>query len=149
MNVISYGSRKMVNFVYQIKVIVLVVLISVTATAALENSSAFRELINKQIAAFKADDFRLAFSFASSVIQDRFGTPKQFGQMVMRGYPMVYRPAKVTFLDVIQTSTQLFQRVMITDEAGKIFLLDYEMVRISDEWRINGVMMVRLPEASA
>ncbi|MCY4151700.1 MAG: DUF4864 domain-containing protein [Aestuariivita sp.] len=138
----------MLKPIYQCKAIILAVLIAVSATALTAKSDAIQQLINRQIAAFKADDFPLAFSFASPVIQDRFGTPEQFGQMVRRGYPMVYRPSRVDFLDVIETPTRSIQRVMITDEAGVTFLLDYEMVQISGEWRINGVMVVRLPEVN-
>ena len=47
------------------------------------------KVISNQIDAFLADDFETAFTYASPMIKDIFGTPEKFGQMVRQGYPMV------------------------------------------------------------
>ena len=58
-------------------------------------------VIENQIAAFKNDDFAQAFSYASPSIKSMFGTAENFGVMVQRGYPMVWRPADVQFMDSV------------------------------------------------
>ena len=58
------------------------------------SSPAIESVISKQIEAFRADDFATAFTFASPNIRSMFGTPDNFGVMVRRGYPMVWRPGQ-------------------------------------------------------
>ena len=100
--------------------------------------------IQAQIDAFLADDVDRAFSFASPGIRQMFRTPERFGQMVRSGYPMVYRSSGVRFLDRRDhPGGGLVQRVMITDEAGTVHLLDYLMVEGSDGWQIAGVQILR------
>ncbi|MCL6282962.1 DUF4864 domain-containing protein [Ruegeria sp. 2012CJ41-6] len=101
--------------------------------------------IRAQIDALKADDFVTAFSFASPSIQRMFGTPENFGAMVRSGYPMVWRPAEVRFLELREVSGQLWQKVMITDAAGHVHVLDYQMVEVENGWKINGVHLLDAP----
>ncbi len=98
--------------------------------------------ISAQIQAFKADDFVTAFTFASPNIQRLFGDPENFGVMVRRGYPMVWRPAEVRFLELREISGALWQKVMITDGDGRVHLLDYQMIRQENGWKINGVQLL-------
>lgn len=96
-------------------------------------------VISDQIAAFQADDFDTAFTFASPMIKSLFGTSSRFGQMVQQGYPMVWRPADVRFIELERRGGRLVQGVMITDQTGALHVLDYEMVPQAEGWRINGV----------
>ena len=64
-------------------------------------------IINGQIEAFQKDDFAAAFTYASPSIRSMFGTPENFGKMVQRGYPMVWRPKDVRFLDFESTPAGL------------------------------------------
>jgi hypothetical protein len=64
--------------------------------------------------------------------------------MVENGYPMVWRPSNVTYLELREVAGQLWQRVMVTDQAGRAHLLDYHMVQTPDGWQINAVQL--LPE---
>lgn len=102
--------------------------------------------IDSQIDAFQRDDFVRAFSFASPGIQGLFGNHQRFGQMVRNGYPMVWRPAVVHYLKLREVEGALWQRVLIRDRAGSVHLLDYQMVRIGGNWRINGVHILREPD---
>ncbi len=111
----------------------------VTATAGNDDIEA---TIDAQIKAFRADDFEQAFSYASPAIQGLFGTPENFGVMVRRGYPMVWRPAEVRYLDLRDINGQLWQRVLITDRTGNVHILDYEMVPAENGWKINAVQRV-------
>ena len=102
-------------------------------------------IIGAQIDAFLADDFETAFGFASDTIRAMFGTPERFGQMVVTGYPMVHRPASVTYLERVQRPGGTGQRVLITDAAGASFVLEYLMIDTPEGLKINGVRL--LPNA--
>lgn len=110
---------------------------------------AARQVISDQIAAFQQDDFETAFTYASPMIKGIFGTPQRFGQMVRDGYPMVWRPADVEFLEAEQTGAALVQDVLIRDAEGVLYEVEYEMIQGEDGWKINGVRVKRAPEGLA
>jgi hypothetical protein len=105
--------------------------------------------IQRQLDAFLADDFGTAFTFASPAIKGLFGNAERFGQMVRQGYPMVWRPGSVRYLDLRQTQGRLVQRVMITDQQGRLHLLEYQMMPAAGGWQIDGVQVLRAPAAGA
>ena len=105
--------------------------------------------IGSQIEAFLADDFAKAFGFASSSIKGIFGSPERFGQMVRNGYPMVWRPGEVRYLELRDIDGALWQKVLIRDQSGRLHILDYQMVETGDGWRINGVQLLRPPGVGA
>ena len=100
---------------------------------------AIEETIARQIDAFKADDFAAAFSFASDGIRQMFGTPERFGQMVQNGYPMVYRPGEINFLELREAHGGLWQTVELRDRAGLYHVLAYEMIEVGAAWKIDAV----------
>lgn len=102
--------------------------------------------ISAQIDAFRADDFVTAFTFASPSIQRLFATPENFGAMVRNGYPMVWRPAEVRFLELRESTGALWQKVQITDRSGAIHFLDYQMIPFESGWRINAVQILDAPD---
>jgi hypothetical protein len=104
-----------------------------------------QSVIAGQIEAFQADDFARAFTYASPTIKGLFGTSENFGAMVRKGYPMVHHPSAVRMLDLREVAGNLWQRVMVTDQAGNTHLLDYQMVETPDGWQINAVQL--LPQA--
>ncbi len=105
--------------------------------------------IQRQIDAFLADDLGAAFSYASPGIKGMFGTPERFGRMVRQGYPMVWRPGTVRYLDLRRDGDRRIQRVMITDREGALHLLEYQMIPAADGWQINGVTVLRAPTTGA
>lgn len=105
--------------------------------------------ISDQIAAFLADDFDRAFSFASPSIKRLFQSPERFGRMVREGYPMVYRADEVTMLEQRSVGPHVIQRVMLRDAAGRLHFLAYAMVEAPEGWLINGVQILRGPQAGA
>ena len=113
------------------------------------DEAALRAVISSQIEAFLAEDVDRAYSFASPFIQRKFGTPETFGTMVREGYPMVWRPSDVTFLDAEVIAGKLWQSVMVRGPAGKSWIVDYEMVELEDGWKINGVQVRAAPEVAA
>ena len=105
--------------------------------------------IGAQIDAFLVDDFARAFTYASPGIQGVFGTHERFGQMVQNGYPMVWRPGDVQYLELREFGGALWQRVMIRDQAGGVHMLDYQMINTAEGWRVNGVQLLRAPGVGA
>ena len=116
---------------------------------AIAQGNEIEGVISSQIEAFKADDFATAFSFASPGIQGIFRTPENFGRMVAQGYPMVWRPADVRYLDLSDEAGNLRQTVQITDAEGRVHLLAYYMIQTGDGWKINGVQILQTPGVAA
>ena len=110
-----------------------------SAPQAMAQDADVRAVISAQIEAFEIDDFEQAFSYASPTIRQVFRTPENFGVMVQRGFPMVWRPADVRFLDLENRDGALWQDVMVRDAAGDVFILEYEMIKLEAGWKINGV----------
>lgn len=119
------------------------------AMGAMAQDEDIEGVISSQLEAFKSDDFEEAFEFAHPSIRNLFRTPENFGIMVRRGYPMVWRPAEVMFLDLRDEAGILTQRVQIVDGAGATHILDYSMIETSDGWKISGVQIIEAPGVSA
>jgi uncharacterized protein DUF4864 len=108
------------------------------------DAKAVRALIEAQLAAFAADDAERAFSYAAPSIRALFVTAERFLAMVREGYPVVYRPASVTFLKPEWIETKLIQRVQMTDAAGAPWMVVYELERQPDKsWRIAACVAAR------
>lgn len=101
-----------------------------------------KETIGAQMDAFLVGDIVRAFDYASPTIQRLFRTPENFGGMVRDGYPMVWRPSDVQYLELRDISGSLWQKVMVTDTLGNIHLLDYQMVELENGWKINAVQLL-------
>jgi hypothetical protein len=118
--------------------------------ATAEAQAAIASVISGQIDAFRADDFTAAFEFASPTIRNAFRTAENFGAMVRGGYPMVWRPDEVRFLEARMINGALWQKVMIRDQAGAVHLLDYQMVQSpGGGWLINAVQVLQAPDLAA
>lgn len=123
--------------------------VSGSAAEVLPADPGIEGTIQRQIDAFLVDDFATAFTFASPNIKMLFGSPERFGQMVQNGFPMVWRPGEVRFLELRDINGALWQKVMIRDQAGGMHMLDYQMIEGADGWRINGVQILRAPDVGA
>lgn len=108
-----------------------------------------QDVISSQIEAFQLDDFEAAFAYASPGIQSIFGDFERFGTMVRKGYPMVWRPDSIRYLELREIAGNLWQRVMITDQGGDLHFLDYQMKEIEGQWRINAVQLLPPPGDTA
>ncbi|MCB1388410.1 MAG: DUF4864 domain-containing protein [Rhodobacteraceae bacterium] len=105
------------------------------------------EVIDAQIAAFRAQDYVTAFGFASPTLRAIFQTPENFGRMVEQGYPMVLDPAEVRYLDHGARAGYEAQTVLIRDRDGAVFLLEYLFIGDGSTRRIAAVRI--LPETGA
>lgn len=119
------------------------------AGSAWAQEADIKGVISDQIEAFKSDDFAEAFKFASPTLQNLFATPENFGRMVTQGYPMVWRPAEVTYLDLRKEAGTLWQKVQIVDTEGRVHILDYRMMETENGWKINGVQLLESMGLSA
>jgi hypothetical protein len=107
-------------------------------------AKAVRALIEAQLAAFAADDAAKAFSFAAPGIQTMFATPERFLAMVRQSYPVVYRPATVSFLQPERIEGKVIQRVQMADADGAPWTVVYELERQADRsWRIAACVAAR------
>ncbi len=111
---------------------------AVTADAAAEDEA--QDVILRQLAAFRADDYRTAYSFASRMIQAQFD-PAAFEHMVKNGYPQIARSTHAWVTEARPApngALHIFLRIRGAD--GTVIRALYEMVREEPGWRINGVV---------
>ena len=118
-------------------------------TQAVAQDGPIEGVIQGQIEAFQADDMETAFEYASPSIRRVFGSPERFGTMVENGYPMVYRPSEVRYLERRDFGDGVIQKVLMRDAAGVPWVLDYQMIEGPGGWVINGVQVLRAPEFGA
>lgn len=108
-----------------------------------EDASRVREVVQAQLKAFAADDAGKAFALADPGIRSKFGNAEHFMAMVRAHYPMVHRPASVTFLKPESDGEMAYQRVRMTDSAGSAWLVTYLLQRQQDKaWRISACLVV-------
>ena len=103
-----------------------------------------RAVINRQIDAFRRDDAQGAFALVSPAVQQSFGTPERFLDVVRAAYRPVYRPAAIQFLEPVMFGTDAVQPLQLTDRAGAVWLAYYAMQRQKDgSWRASGCHLVQ------
>lgn len=134
-----------------IRMVLLAFVLAVAAAPARagEPADTIRAVIADQIDAFLAGDLEAAYAHASPMIQGKFPTPQVFGEMVRTGYPMIWRPRRVEMLDLTETARGPVQKVLVEDQAGRLYEAAYEMRLIDGRWRINGVYLRALPALGA
>lgn len=103
-----------------------------------------RAVIHRQIEAFRRDDAKEAFRLVSPTVQETFGTPERFLDVVRASYSAMVRPTAVVFLGLTVMGDDAVQRVRITDRAGTVWLAYYAMQRQKDgSWRTSGCHLVQ------
>lgn len=101
-----------------------------------------RSVIKAQLEAFAEDDAETAFETATPSVREAIGDSGRFLAMVRGAYPMVYRPAAVTFLNPQKDEGQVLQMVQITDGNAKSWLAVFALEQQPDAtWRISGCMV--------
>jgi hypothetical protein len=136
------------------KQIILAIGLSVWATIAsaqeiLAPNPDIEATIQNQFDAFLDRDVGEAWQYASPNIQSLFGNPENFGRMVQSGYPMVWTPGQVEFIDLQTLAGIIVQRVEVIDRSGIAHYLGYQMIQTENGWRINGVQLLRAPPVGA
>lgn len=114
-----------------------------------EDGAEIRDIIGRQLEAFRSDHAEQAFSYASPGIREKFGNPIRFMSMVKRHYPAVYRPREVEFLDLVNVNGTWVQVILFVDAGGDIYIAQYPMERQADgNWLIDGCMLARQGDKS-
>ena len=113
--------------------------LAATGAFAQAAGEAIRGVISDQIEAFKSRRLHHRLRFRLAGDQAPVRLPRPFGAMVRDGYPMVWRPESLRFTDLREEGGRTVQSVIVTDQAGALFVLDYEMVPGGGGWQINGV----------
>ncbi len=123
--------------------------LSLPAHAEEPRIEGIEQTIQSQIDAFQVDDFSTAFTYASPTIKKLFGSAQRFGSMVKNGYPMVWRPTDVQFLELRRQGPFLFQKVLVRDAQGAPHVLEYNMIETDQGWQIDGVQLLAAPPVGA
>jgi hypothetical protein len=109
---------------------------------AQEEADEIRGVIVAQLEAFADDDADTAFEIATPAVRQAIGSSSRFLAMVRGAYPMVYRPASVSFHKPEQEAGSVLQLVEITDSESKSWLALYALERQPDmSWRISGCVV--------
>ena len=109
------------------------------------DEKSIRLVIEGQLAAFAKDDANKAFSYAAPNVRETFGSAANFMSMVRNKYPVVYRPATVTFLKAEGGGDEgdVIQRVQMIDTNGDVWLASYSVQKQKNKsWLITGCTLV-------
>jgi len=101
-------------------------------------------VITRQIEALRRDDAESAFALVSPAVQQTYGTPERFLDVMRTSYHPLYRPAAVTFLEPVVFGADAVQPVQLTDRTGTVWFAYYAMQRQKDgSWRAAGCHLVQ------
>ena len=113
-------------------------------------AAAVRQVVAAQLQAFAEDDADSAFAIATPGVREAIGDSGRFLAMVRSAYPMVYRPAAVSFLKPEEDAGTVLQMVTITDDNDKSWIALFALERQPDaSWRISGCLVAENPWRSA
>jgi len=106
------------------------------------DARAVRAVVEAQLKALAAEESAQAFSYASPAIKSQFHDAATFAEMVRRSYPMLIRPASISFMRPEaseRAKTTITQAVQFRDREGNFWRAVYELELQPDKsWRING-----------
>lgn len=111
----------------------------VSGQVSAADRTAIRDVIGRQVEAFRRDDGAAAFGYASPDIQRLFGTAETFMDMVRQGYRPVYRPQVFEFREIVTLQGMVTQKVHVVGPDGRPVTAFYPMAQQPDgSWRIEG-----------
>lgn len=137
------------NFFHDLKKFLILIIfsfgflhVSIFAQPSSMSVVAAKAAIQGQLAALAKDDAELAFSFAAPSIQAVFKTPQNFVDMVIRSYPVVYRPVRVIYMKPQSAGPDLLLPVQMTDTKGISWIANYTLQQQPDgKWLISGCVL--------
>lgn len=119
--------------------LMLAVALPATAQVSSSDQDAIRDVIQRQVDAFRRDDGETAFGFASPAIRGMFGSSDVFMDMVRQGYQPVYRPRVFEFREIVTLHGMVTQKVHVIGPDGRPVTAFYPMAQQPDgSWRIEG-----------
>lgn len=105
--------------------------------------NALIEVVQSQLAAFRAGNFTKAYSYASADIQKQM-QPAAFEQMVRDSYPVIAQSKSAKFGAVLDNGVQAVVHVSLVGTRQATFA--YLMTREGRAWKISGVIEGKPPE---
>jgi len=104
-----------------------------------------RAVVEEQLAAFRAGDFKHAYALASAGIKAQFDE-RLFAALIRRGYPALLRAGEAD-LGVVrdQDGEEAQLTVAVTDRQKRAIVYRFSLVKEADGWRINGVVLEQKP----
>jgi len=104
-----------------------------------------RAVVEEQLAAFRAGDFKHAYALASAGIKAQFDE-RLFAALIRRGYPALLRAGDAD-LGVVrdQDGEQAQVTVAVTDRQQRSMVYLFSLVKEDAGWRINGVVLEQKP----
>jgi hypothetical protein len=102
-----------------------------------------RDVIQRQLKAFNADNYPAAYQFASRHIQNKF-TLEEFEEMVRTGFPQIAKSIRTTFGGIGYSTDRLHAtaQVDVTGADRVTVRGQYRMVLEKGNWKIDGVMLL-------
>lgn len=101
-------------------------------------------IVNNQVAAFRADDFRSAYRQASSGVQQKFTLP-QFEAMIRKDYGALAAAHRIEFGNARMEGGTALLEVFFFDDDGSARLFLYNLLAEGAGWKIGGVEEISLP----
>ena len=106
-----------------------------------EVKKALSAVIEGQLAAFRAEDYAKAYTFAATEVQGMFSR-EQFEEMVKGGYPVIAHSTAAEFGIAIDTGDEAVVSVKVINGEKKSVTYQYHLIKQKGVWRIGGVSEV-------
>ena len=101
-----------------------------------------RAVIETQLQAFADDDADRAFEANTPGVREAIGSAGHFLALVRGGYPMIFRPTSISFMQPEQRGDAVLQLAEIVDAQGKSWLALFSLEQQPDgSWRISGCVV--------
>jgi Domain of unknown function (DUF4864) len=113
------------------------------------DAKAVRAVVESQLKALAADQPVQAFAQATPAIREQFRDATNFIEMVRRSYPMLIKPASVSFLRPESRDGTVTQGVQFRGTDGRLWRAVYALERQPDKtWLISGCVVAPGNEAA-
>jgi len=99
-------------------------------------------VIESQLAAFRADDYARAYTFAAAGIREQF-LLADFEAMVKQGYPLIAESVSATFGIAFDNGREALVVVSFHGRDKRVFRYNYMLLRERDGWKVNGVFVAK------
>jgi hypothetical protein len=99
-------------------------------------------IVEQQLAAFRADDYRSAYLHAASGVQQKFTIP-QFESMIRRDYGDMTNAQHIEFGLVEVSGSVAVVQVYLHGANGSLRSFLYSLIAEDNSWKINGVQPVQ------
>ena len=96
------------------------------------------DIIDAQLAAFRANDYAKAYTFAASEIKDLFPA-SDFEKMVRSAYPIIAHSSAADYGLAFDTGEEAVVNVRVSNAENKSAEYQYLLKKEDGHWKIGGV----------